>query len=72
MDTINQIPIFCDNCSSLALAELDGAPLCEHCLLEAVQQSKDLQLIRKITPLCFQDLKPTGVVCSYYPDNEAA
>jgi hypothetical protein len=30
-------PVFCDNCSNLALAEFDGAPLCAECLLYAVK-----------------------------------
>ena len=35
----NELPIFCDNCSALAFAELDTAPLCMDCLLKAVNRS---------------------------------
>ncbi|MCP4677309.1 MAG: hypothetical protein GY854_17705 [Deltaproteobacteria bacterium] len=53
MTIIKHTPIFCDNCSSLALAELDTAPLCERCLLAAVRESRDLHLIKRIAPLPF-------------------
>ena len=42
--------IFCEKCSCLALARLDGVPLCTRCLMSivAVPYGKD---IAKITPL---------------------
>ena len=36
MKTLKELPIFCDRCPTLAFAILDGAPLCEACLLEQV------------------------------------
>lgn len=45
--------VFCDNCASLAVAELDRAPLCMTCLLEELRQGKtpgDIALLR-IRPL---------------------
>jgi hypothetical protein len=54
MDTINEPPIFCDNCPTLALAELDAAPLCDACLLEAVRSSDDDRIADKIAPLQFR------------------
>ena len=36
MKTLKELPIFCDCCPTLAFAILDGAPLCEACLLEKV------------------------------------
>ena len=47
-DTINELPIFCDNCATLALAELDDAPLCENCLMDAVNHSADQKIANKI------------------------
>lgn len=44
-------PIFCDRCSTLALAELDTALLCERCLLEALDHTTDPRLIEKVRPL---------------------
>jgi uncharacterized Zn finger protein (UPF0148 family) len=32
MVRIRQAPIFCDNCSTLAFANIDGAVLCAQCL----------------------------------------
>jgi hypothetical protein len=44
-------PIFCDNCSSFAMAELDGALLCTGCLMSAVLSSRDPALPSRILPL---------------------
>lgn len=44
-------PIFCDNCSLLALASLDGAPLCIDCLQEELIKRNDPRLVDKICPL---------------------
>ena len=35
------LPIFCDNCNALALAELDNAPMCIQCLMEELGANKD-------------------------------
>ncbi len=72
MNAINQPPIFCDNCSTLALAELEGAPLCEHCLLDALRDSRDLSFIDGITPLRFQTMSANWIVSTYYSGDEAA
>ena len=50
MDTLKELPIFCDNCPTLAFAILDGAPLCETCLMKAVEHDADL----RIEPLQFK------------------
>lgn len=46
-------PLFCDNCSSLCFAELDGAILCAECLLAAVATAGDKGLLRRIVPIEF-------------------
>ena len=46
-------PLFCDNCSSLCFAELDGAILCAECLLAAVADEGDTGLLRRIVPIEF-------------------
>ncbi|MDJ0765151.1 MAG: hypothetical protein QNJ97_19380 [Myxococcota bacterium] len=51
MNFSDQSPVFCDNCPTLALAELDDAPLCESCLLNALKGSEDPNILRKIAPL---------------------
>jgi hypothetical protein len=53
----NDLPIFCDNCSALALAELDAAPLCERCLVKAVDRAKSVHIISQIEPLKFNQPK---------------
>jgi hypothetical protein len=35
------VPVFCDECNALAVAILDGAPLCMKCLTETLQQHQD-------------------------------
>ena len=64
-DAINELPIFCDNCATLALAELDDAPLCESCLMDAVNQSADRQIANRIAPLQFRE--PRMVAKSFTP-----
>ena len=54
MKTINQPPIFCDHCSSLALSELDVSYLCRRCLMDALKDSDDSNLLKRISPLCFE------------------
>lgn len=51
-------PIFCDNCSSLAVAELDGAPLCIKCLLETLKKGEYNIISEHIAPL---ETKPFGL-----------
>ena len=51
MNNPRQAPLFCDNCSSLAMAELDDMLLCAECLLLAVSSTRDKQLTARIKPL---------------------
>lgn len=44
------VPVFCDKCALLALAQLDGAPLCADCLLSQVERSSG-DAIERIGPL---------------------
>ncbi|MCK9522533.1 MAG: hypothetical protein M0R76_05725 [Proteobacteria bacterium] len=41
MKTNASVPIFCDECNALAVAILEGAPLCMACLKEALRQSQE-------------------------------
>lgn len=50
MDTVKELPIFCDNCPTLAFASLNDALLCETCLLEALKRDEVLN----IKPLKFR------------------
>ena len=49
-------PIFCDQCATLALAMLDGAPLCAKCLMAEVE-CKDAPLVNRIEPLRFDYIR---------------
>lgn len=51
-------PIFCDNCSSLSFAELDGAILCAKCLLSAIAAAADPTAVRRISPIEFLPYEP--------------
>jgi hypothetical protein len=42
--------VFCDNCSSLALAQLDKTVLCDQCLIDIVKAGSR-EDIEKIAPL---------------------
>lgn len=53
MDTLKKLPIFCDKCPTLAFAILDGAPLCEACLLKQIKKTDDKAVFLKIEPLEF-------------------
>ncbi len=45
-------PVFCDHCSALAVAQLDGAPHCTACLINVVR--KDYEgLLNLVEPLRF-------------------
>jgi len=46
-------PLFCDNCSSLTFAELDGEFLCAECLLAAIAAAGEPGLTRRISPIEF-------------------
>ncbi len=48
---MNRSPIFCDECSSFALAECDGAFLCVHCLFGVVGSDTELILAGDVCPL---------------------
>jgi hypothetical protein len=49
---INQkVPVFCEKCHILALANLENMPLCSSCLAAAVKSSGDPYLFDRITPL---------------------
>ncbi len=45
------VPIFCDNCSGLAMAEFDNAFLCALCLFKAVDLTEEKNAPFKIRPL---------------------
>ncbi len=62
MSTSHQSPIFCDNCSLLALAVLDGAPLCIRCLQSELALSEDPNHVNKISPLEFELLRLNGAM----------
>ena len=51
------LPIFCDNCAALALAELDSAPLCGECLVKAVKRAGKNPIASRIEPLKFNEPK---------------
>lgn len=58
MNNYNTLPIFCDNCATLAFAELDAAPLCEKCLFSALKRSQNSPSLNRIEPLRFAE--PSG------------
>jgi hypothetical protein len=60
MLTMSYPPIYCDECATLALATLDGAPLCAKCLLEVVQNG-DPAVIGHIEPLAFDTTSFTAL-----------
>ena len=47
----NQLPIFCANCSNLALAELECSPLCLTSLSNHISKAKSPSMIRQTKPL---------------------
>ena len=47
--------IFCDNCSSLALAQLNKKNLCDQCLIDIIKVG-GRKNIEKISPLCLSSL----------------
>ena len=59
MERLKELPIFCDRCPTLAFAVLDGAPLCEACLLEQVKIAGPAASRLKIEPLVFAPPKHT-------------
>ena len=56
-----QMPIFCDNCSNLALAELDCSPLCLTCLSSHITKAKSPSMIRQTKPLSVGKTRITGL-----------
>ncbi len=72
MNKIYEVPIFCDNCATLALAELDDAPLCERCLMEAIQGSDDREIALKVTPLRFKEPRSLSKSFSLWHNGFAA
>ena len=60
MFTMSYPPIYCDECATLALATLDGAPLCSKCLLEVVHNG-DPAIIGRIEPLAFDTTSFTAL-----------
>jgi hypothetical protein len=44
-------PIFCDHCATLAVAELDGAPLCTDCILVELAGDAEATFAGRVTPL---------------------
>ena len=53
MEPLKKLPIFCDCCPTLAFAVLDGAPLCESCLLKRVSAHGAYDSKLNIEPLAF-------------------
>jgi hypothetical protein len=49
--TEDHSPIFCGRCRVLALAKLEGVPLCPSCLMTAVKASGDPHVVNRIRPL---------------------
>ena len=49
--TEQNVPIFCEKCRVLALANLDSTPLCPTCLMAEVKSSSDPYVLGKIKPL---------------------
>lgn len=64
---MNLPPIFCDNCSCLALAELDDAPLCGSCLINALPKGATVEGIR-VAPLQFWNAS-SGI--AHHPDSNS-
>ena len=56
--------IFCRKCRALALANLEGVPMCPACLMVAVKTSRDPYLVSKITPLQVARYRVRGIVKS--------
>jgi hypothetical protein len=48
-------PVYCEKCSDFALAVLDGAPLCESCLVEQVHLKDESRSFSRIEPLYFKN-----------------
>lgn len=55
------MPIFCDNCSNLALAELDCSPLCLTCLSNHISKAKNPSIIRQTKPLSVHQTRIWGL-----------
>ena len=62
MNTIYHPPIFCNNCPLLAVAELDGEPLCMNCLQEELANSNERSPLNKIGPLPLEVPDSMGLV----------
>jgi hypothetical protein len=58
MNTLKELPIFCDRCPTLAFAIIDDAPLCEACLVQHIDSQGGLISTMKIEPLQFVPPKP--------------
>lgn len=67
-----QSPIFCDHCSLLALAELDGAPLCAECLLDEIKKTDDPKLLLKIHPLLVRAPRFEKSACDFNGSTQVA
>ena len=44
-------PIYCDNCRTLAVAKMDGVPLCVGCLICYLGTNSGKQTMEQIEPL---------------------
>jgi hypothetical protein len=53
MKALMELPIFCEQCATLALAILDEAALCEACLMKQVDSHNRVLSAMKIEPLQF-------------------
>ncbi len=62
--TNENVPILCEECRILALAYLEGIPLCPNCLMAAVRTSADPYVLGKITPLFISRTNLKGMIKS--------
>ena len=54
MESLKELPIFCERCPTLAFAMLDGETLCERCLFEQLAaRTAALTATPNVEPLQF-------------------
>jgi hypothetical protein len=55
-------PIYCGQCGALALANLNGIPLCPSCIVNAIPTGSDQTMFRQISPLTTIDTSTANFV----------
>ena len=65
------VPIFCERCRLLALANLESIPLCPSCLMAAVKSSEDPYVLGEIKPLYMSKNGVKGLIKSRRKKNIA-